>query len=67
MSDKARSLFKDILLVGVVFAALSGAYLGFAYVERFRASTAAHKLQDDALIAILNQQAQKASAPDATE
>ena len=64
LSQKARGLFKDVLLVGLVFAAMSGAYLGFAYVERYRAGTAAHMLQDEALIQILNQQAQKAAPND---
>ena len=56
MSEKARSFFKDILLVGVVFAALSGAYVGFAYAERYRALTAAYIAQSQQLITILNRQ-----------
>ena len=56
MSEKARSFFKDVLLVGGVFAALSGAYLGFAYAERYRALTGAYIAQSEQLIGILNQQ-----------
>ncbi len=56
MSEKARSFFRDVLLVGVVFAALSGAYVGFAYAERYRALTAAYIVQSEQLITILNKQ-----------
>ena len=56
MSEKARSFFKDILLVGVVFAALSGAYVGFAYAERYRALTQAYMLQAGELMKILQNQ-----------
>ena len=57
MSEKARSFFKDILLVGGVFAVLSGAYVGFAYAERYRALTSAYIVQSEQLIGILNRQA----------
>ena len=57
MSEKARSFFKDVLLVGGVFAVLSGAYVGFAYAERYRALTSAYIVQSERLIGILNQQA----------
>ena len=57
MSKKARSFFKDVLLVGGVFAVLSGAYVGFAYAERYRALTSAYIVQSKQLIGILNQQA----------
>ena len=68
LSQKARSLLKDVLLVSLVFTALSGAYYGFAQAERLRAATKAHMIQDEALILILNQQAQKAQpAPNAGE
>ncbi len=60
MSEKARSFFKDILLVGVVFAALSGAYVGFAYAERYRALTQAYVLQADELLKILQNQNSRA-------
>ena len=56
MSEKARSFFKDILLVAGVFAALSGAYVGFAYAERYRALTGAYIAQSERLISILNKQ-----------
>ena len=50
MSEKARSFFKDVLLVGGMFAALSGAYIGFAYAERYRALTGAHIVQSEQLL-----------------
>ena len=56
MSEKARSFFKDILLVAGVFAVLSGAYVGFAYAERYRALTGAYLAQSEQLISILNAQ-----------
>lgn len=56
MSEKARSFFRDILLVGVVFAVLSGAYVGFAYAERYRALTEAYLAQSEQLMSILKQQ-----------
>ena len=56
MSEKARSFFKDILLVGGVFAVLSGAYVGFAYAERYRALTGAYIMQSEQLISILERQ-----------
>ncbi len=64
MSEKARSLFKDILLVGGVFAALSGAYVGFAYAERYRALTQAYMAQSEKLISILNQQSPQVQEPE---
>lgn len=56
MSEKARSFFKDILLVGGVFAVLSGAYIGFAYAERYRALTRAYIVQSEQIAEILNKQ-----------
>jgi len=67
LSQKARGLLKDVLLVGLVFAAMSGAYLGFGYAERYRALTQAYLAQSEALIQILNQQAEAAQAPNAGE
>ncbi len=61
MSEKARSFFKDVLLVGGVFAALSGAYLGLAVAERYRALTSAYIAQSEQLISILQQQVPEAS------
>ena len=63
MSEKARSFFKDILLVAGVFAALSGAYVGLAYAERYRALTGAYLAQSEQLISILSQQAERAQEP----
>jgi len=56
MSEKARSFFKDILLVGMVFAALSGAYVGFGYAERYRALTRAYIMQSEQIAEIFNAQ-----------
>lgn len=56
MSAKLKSILKDTLLVGAVFAVLSGAYIGFAYAERYRALTQAHIAQSNELIKILQQQ-----------
>ena len=42
---------------------LSGAYLGFAYVERYRGLTAAYLQVSQQLIIILNQQAVKDPGP----
>ena len=56
MSEKARSFFKDILLVGMVFAVLSGAYVGFAYAERWRALTRAYITQSEQIATILRNQ-----------
>lgn len=53
MSDKARSFFKDVLLVAAVFAALSGAYCGFAVAERYRALTQAYIAQSQELIKVI--------------
>ncbi len=63
MSEKARSFFKDILLVAGVFAALSGAYVGLAYAERYRALTGAYIAQSEQLAIILNHQVEKAQGP----
>ena len=60
MSEKARSFFKDVLLVAGVFAALSGAYVGFAYAERYRALTGAYIAQSEQLISMLKQQTERA-------
>lgn len=56
MSDKLRQILKDSLLVAAVFAAISGAYIGFAYAERYRALTAAYIKQSEQIIAILQRQ-----------
>ena len=63
MSEKARSFFKDVLLVIGAFAALSGAYVGFAYAERYRALTSAYIVQSEKLIGILNQQNAQVQEP----
>jgi hypothetical protein len=57
MPEKARSFFKDVLLVGGVFAVLSGAYAGFAYAERYRALTGAYIVQSEKIIGFLHQHA----------
>ena len=57
LSQKARGIAKDFLLVSLVFLALSGAYYTFAVAERFRALTTAYLVQAEQLIVILNQQA----------
>ena len=67
LSQKARTITKDVLLVSMVFLALSGAYYTFAVAERFRALSAAYIVQSEQLITILNQQAQKAPQPNAGE
>jgi hypothetical protein len=64
MSQKARQLFKDVLLVGAVFAALSGSYLGFAVAERYRALTNAYVAQSVELVRILQQQQPPQAAPE---
>ena len=64
MSQKARQLFKDILLVGGVFAVLSGTYIGFAYAERYRALSTAYIVQSEKLIEVLNQQRQPTAQPE---
>lgn len=56
MSEKARSFFRDVLLVGGIFAVLSGAYAGFAFAERYRALTEAYIVTSEQLIGILNRQ-----------
>ncbi len=63
MSEKARSFFKDFLLVGGVFAVLSGAYVGFAVAERYRALTEAYIVTSERLIVILNHQAPQVQEP----
>lgn len=60
LSQNIRRITQDIFLIAVVFAAMSVAYLGFAYTERYRALTRAYLVQAEALIQILNQQAEKA-------
>jgi hypothetical protein len=45
LSQKTRSFLKDMLFVSVCFAVLSGAYFGFALVERYRALTQAYLRQ----------------------
>lgn len=55
LSQRARTFIKDVLLVGAVFAALSGAYFGFAVAERYRALTGAYIAQSEQLISILQQ------------
>ena len=59
LSDKARSVLKDVLVVSLVFAAMSGFYIGFAYAERYRALTQAYIAQSQQIIRILEQQGQK--------
>ena len=56
LSGRFKAILTDVLLVGAVFAALSGAYVGFAYAERYRALTGAYIAQSERLISILNQQ-----------
>ena len=64
LSQKARDWLKDVLRITLVFAAISGAYLGFGYAERYRALTRAYLVQSEALIQILNNQVPQ---PDAGE
>lgn len=59
MSAKARQIFKDVLLVSAVFAAITGAYVGFAYAERYRSATKYHEQFDQEMIRILKQQGQQ--------
>jgi hypothetical protein len=59
MSGRLKTILQDVLLVGGVFAVLSGAYVGFAYAERYRALTAAYMTQSEQLIAILNRQVEE--------
>ncbi len=54
---------KDVLLVGSVFGVLSGAYVGFAYAERYRALTRAYLYQADQLATILNNQIEATRQP----
>ncbi len=56
MSQRARVLLQDMFRVGLVFAVLSGAYVGFGYAERYRALTKAYIAQSEQLIGILNTQ-----------
>jgi len=67
LSQKARDWLKDVLRIVLVFAAMSGAYYGLVVAERYRALTQAYLVQAEALIQILNQQAQAAQALDAGE
>ena len=59
LSGRFKEILKDILLVGAVFAILSGSYVGFAYAERYRALTNAYIAQSEQLISILKQQVEK--------
>jgi len=61
MSAQLKAILKDVLLVGSVFAVLSGAYLGFAVAERYRALTAAYIAQSNELIQILQQNQRSAN------
>lgn len=63
MSDRLRQIMKDVLLVGSVFAVLSGSYYGFAVAERYRALTRAYVYQADQLATILNNQIEAARKP----
>ena len=56
LSDKAKSLLKDVLVVSSLFATLSGAYLGFAVAERYRALTQAHIAQSQEILRVLQAQ-----------
>lgn len=58
LSGRFKAILTDVLLVGGVFAVLSGAYVGFAYAERYRALTGAYIAQSERLISILNKQAE---------
>jgi hypothetical protein len=56
MSTKLKTVLKDVLLVGSVFAVISGSYLGFAVAERYRVLTHAYIIQSERLMEILNAQ-----------
>jgi capsular polysaccharide biosynthesis protein len=56
LSDKFKSLVKDVLLVSLVFVSISGAYYGFAVAERYRALTQAYIAQSEQLIKVLQNQ-----------
>lgn len=56
LSEKFRQTLKDALLVALVFGVITGAYVGFAYAERYRGLTAAYLAQSEALLEILNKQ-----------
>lgn len=56
MSNKLRQVLKDVLLVAAVFAAISGAYYGFAVVERYRGLTRAYLKQAEQISQILQRQ-----------
>lgn len=62
LSDKARRSIKDFLVIAFVFLFISGAYLGFAVAERYRAFTALHIAQSQEIIKILQAQSAKVSA-----
>jgi hypothetical protein len=62
LSVKARAILKDVLLVGAVFAVISGAYFGLAVAERYRALTQAYIAQSQQLIQILERENGKAQA-----
>lgn len=55
LSQAGKSVVKDILMVSLVFAALTGAYLGFAVAERYRALTAAYLVQSQQIMEIIQQ------------
>ncbi len=59
LSSTTRRIVKDCLMISGVMILLSGAYLGFAWVERYRGLTAAYLQVSQQLIVILNQQAAK--------
>ena len=56
LSAKTRYVLKDIAVIGAIFASMSGAYFGFAAVERYRALTQAYIAQSVQLIQILERQ-----------
>lgn len=53
LSEKFKAILKDVLLVGAVFAVLSGSYYGFAVAERYRALTQAYIAQSEQIIDVL--------------
>ncbi len=59
LSSNARRIVKDCLMISGVLLLLSGAYLGFAWIERYRGLTAAYLQVSEQLIVILHQQAAK--------
>jgi hypothetical protein len=59
LSEKARQTAKDVLFVSLIFAAISGAYIGIAVAERYRALTRAYIVQSEQILEILQQQSGK--------